>query len=70
MVVGGYRGTKLLIEALAKCKSGGTPLREEMSRLLEKRRHPFLDLIAGEGILFYTVRNERAVEYGVLKADR
>jgi branched-chain amino acid transport system substrate-binding protein len=70
VVVGGYRGTKLLIEALAKCKSGGTPLREEMSRLLEKRRHPFLDLVAGEGILFYTVRNERAVEYGVLKADR
>ncbi len=70
VVIGGYRGTKLLIEALATCKSGGTPLREEMSRLLEKRRHPFIDLMAGEGILFYTVRNERAVEYGVLKAER
>jgi branched-chain amino acid transport system substrate-binding protein len=70
VVVGGYRGTKLLIEALAACTSGGTPLREEMSRLLEKRRHPFIDLMAGEGILFYTVRNERAVEYGVLKAER
>jgi branched-chain amino acid transport system substrate-binding protein len=70
VVVGGYRGTKLLVEALARSKSGGAPLREEMSRILEKRRHPFLDLIAGEGILFYTVRNERAVEYGVLKAER
>jgi branched-chain amino acid transport system substrate-binding protein len=70
VVIGGYRGTRLLLEALAKSKSGGAPLKEEMSRLLERRRHPFLDLVAGEGILFYTVRNERAVEYGVLKADR
>ncbi|MFA4947657.1 MAG: penicillin-binding protein activator [Candidatus Krumholzibacteriia bacterium] len=70
VVIGGYRGTRLLLEALAKSKSGGATLREEMSRLLEKRRHPFLDLVAGEGILFYTVRNERAVEYGVLKTDR
>lgn len=70
VVIGGYRGTKLLLEALAKSKSGGAPLREEMSRILEKRRHPFLDLMAGEGILFYTVRNERAVEYGVLKTER
>ncbi len=70
VVIGGYRGTRLLLEALAKSKSGGEPLREEMSRLLEKRRHPFLDLVAGEGILFYTVRNERAVEYGTLKTER
>ena len=70
VVIGGYRGTRLLLEALAKSKSGGTPLKEEMSRLLEKRRHPFLDLVAGEGILFYTVRNERAVEYGILKTER
>jgi branched-chain amino acid transport system substrate-binding protein len=70
VVIGGYRGTRLLLEALAKSKSGGAPLKEEMSRLLEKRRHPFLDLVAGEGILFYTVRNERAVEYGTLKMER
>jgi branched-chain amino acid transport system substrate-binding protein len=70
VVIGGYRGTKLLLDALAKSKSGGAPLREEMSRLLEKRRHPFLDLVAGEGILFYTVRSERAVEYDVLRTER
>jgi ABC-type branched-subunit amino acid transport system substrate-binding protein len=70
VVIGGYRGTKLLLEALAKTGSGGMPLREELSRLLEKRRHPFIELMAGEGIPFYTVRNERTVEYGVLKAAR
>ena len=70
VVIGGYRGTKILLEALAKSKSGGAPLREEMSRLLEKRRHPFLDYFAGEGILFYTVKNEQAVEYGILKTER
>jgi branched-chain amino acid transport system substrate-binding protein len=70
VVIGGYRGTRLLLDALAKSKSGGLPLREEMSRLFEKRRHQFLDLVAGEGILFYTVRNERAVEYGLLKTER
>jgi branched-chain amino acid transport system substrate-binding protein len=68
VLLGGYRGTRLLIEALAKTKSGGEPLREEMARLLEKKRHPFLDLLAGPGILFYTVRNERAVEFDTLRA--
>ncbi|MDD4858497.1 MAG: ABC transporter substrate-binding protein, partial [Candidatus Krumholzibacteria bacterium] len=60
VVVGGYTGARMLIEALANSKAGGEPLREEMSRLLERRRHPFLDLMAGDGILFYTVRGERA----------
>jgi len=70
VVIGGYRGTKLLLEAINRSRSGGEPLREEMSRLLEQRRHPFLDLISGEGILFYTVRNERAAEFEVLKSGR
>jgi len=70
VVIGGYRGTKLLLEAINRSRSGGEPLREEMSRLLEQRRHPFLDLISGEGILFYTVRNERAAEFEVLKSAR
>jgi branched-chain amino acid transport system substrate-binding protein len=70
VVVGGYRGTKLLLEAIGRSQSGGEPLREELSRRLEMRRHPFLDLISGDGILFYTVRNERAVEFEVLKSKR
>ncbi len=69
VVVGGYRGTKVLIEALARVGSGGEPLRLELMKLLEQRRNPYLDLLAGEGILFYTVRNERAVEYGALKKE-
>ena len=70
VVVGGYRGAKILIDALAKSASRGEPLREEMIRLFEKKRHPFLDLMSGEGILFSTVRNERAVEFETLKAHR
>jgi len=70
VVIGGYKGTRLLLEALAGVQSGGAPLREELSRLLEKRRHAFLDLVAGEGILFNTVKGERAAEYGVLRAER
>ena len=70
VVVGGYRGTKLLIEAINRSRSGGEPLRNELSRRLEKKRHPFLDLISGEGILFYTVRNETAVEFDTLKIAR
>jgi branched-chain amino acid transport system substrate-binding protein len=70
VVVGGYRGAKLLIEALAKSRAGGEPLKEEISRLLEKRRHPFLDLMSGEGIPFYTVRGERAVEFETLRSGR
>ena len=70
VVVGGYRGTRLLIEALAKAKSGGEPLKEEMARQLEKKRHPFLDFLSGEGILFLTVRGERAVEFDTLRIGR
>jgi len=68
VVVGGYRGTKLLIEALAKCKSRGEPLREELSRVLEKRRHRFLDLLSGEGVPFSIVRNERVVDFDTIRA--
>jgi hypothetical protein len=70
VLLGGYRGTRLLLEALTRSKSGGEPLKDEMSRLLEKKRHPFLDLIAGEGILFYTVKNEQPVGFDTLRAIR
>jgi branched-chain amino acid transport system substrate-binding protein len=70
VVVGGYRGTRLLIEALSRSRSGGEALRLEMARLLDQRRHPFLELLAGDGILFYTVRNEQAVEFETLKSGR
>jgi branched-chain amino acid transport system substrate-binding protein len=70
VVIGGYRGARLLIDALAKCKSGGEPLKEEVSRVLEKRRHPFVDLLSGDGILFYTVKSERAVESDTLRVGR
>ena len=70
VMVGAYQGTRMLVEASAKVKSGGEPLREEMSRMLEKRRHPYLDLVAGEGIPFYTVRGEKLIEFEVLRAGR
>ncbi len=70
VVIGAYHGTKLLLEAAAKAKSGGEPLREEMSRMFEKRRHPYLDLASGDGIPFYAVRGEKLVEFEVLRIGR
>lgn len=70
VAVGGYQGTRILLEAITKAGSGGEPLREEIARLLERRRHPFLDLLAGEGIPFYTVRGEKLVDFGSLRAQR
>jgi branched-chain amino acid transport system substrate-binding protein len=70
VLLGGYRGARLLLEALTRSKSGGEPLKDEMSRLLEKKRHPFLDLIAGDGILFYTVKNEQPVGFDTLRTLR
>ncbi len=70
VIIGAYQGTRMLLEALSRASSGGEPLREEMSRLLEKRRHPFIDLAAGDGIPFYTVRGERLVEYMTLRVAR
>jgi len=70
VVIGGYNGTRILIDALTKSKSGGEPLRDELSRSLERRRHPLLDLMSGGGIPFYTVRNERLAEFETLKMRR
>lgn len=70
VAVGGYQGTRILLEAIAKAQSGGEPLREEIARLLDRRRHPFLDLYAGEGIPFYTVRGEKLVDFGTLRSPR
>jgi branched-chain amino acid transport system substrate-binding protein len=70
VVIGGYNGARILIDALAKSKSGGEQLRDELARSLEKRRYSFLDLLAGGAIPFYTVRGERLTEFGTLGARR
>lgn len=70
VVVGSYRGTKLLLQALKRSSSGGEPLREELSNMLERRLHPYLELVYGEGIPFYKVRGERAIEWKVLRLQR
>lgn len=70
VVIGGYNGTRLLIQALAKSAAGGATLRDELARQFDRRRHPFLDYLSGGGIPFYTVRGERLVEFETLKARR
>ncbi len=70
VVVGGYNGTRTLIEALAKSKTGGEALRGELERQLERRRPPLLDVMSGPGLQFYTVKSERIVPFGLLKVAR
>ncbi len=70
VMIGAYQGTRMLVEAMAKVKGGGEALREEMSRTLEKRRHPYLDLVAGDGIPFRIVRGEKLVDFEALRTAR
>jgi branched-chain amino acid transport system substrate-binding protein len=70
VVLGGYDGTRILIDALSKAKSGGDALRDELARTLQTRRSPFLELMAGPGLPFNTIRSERVVPFGALKLGR
>ena len=61
--VGGYVGLRTAIEAAVAAGRGGEALRRERERLLEHRLHPCVELAAGGGVPFRTVRNERIVEF-------
>ncbi len=62
-VTGGYDGVRKTMEAMASASASGSPLRDEMERMLSNRRHNFVDLMSGDGIRFNIVRNERIEEY-------
>lgn len=67
-IVAGYKGVRMLIEAV-EAVGGGDALRDELARTLNNRRHPFLDLLTGGGIPFFTVRNERLEEFTTLQVS-
>jgi branched-chain amino acid transport system substrate-binding protein len=70
VVIGGYNGARILIDALSKSKSGGNALRDELARSFEKRQNPLLDLMSGPGFPFNVIRSERVVPFGTLKLHR
>jgi branched-chain amino acid transport system substrate-binding protein len=68
-VLGGYKGIRTVLEAMKRSGEGGEALRNELARLLENKRHPFLELYLERGIPFYRVVNERLEEYTILRVN-
>ncbi len=68
-IIGGYKGVRTVLSALERSADGGAVLRDELARSLYYRRHPYIELLSGGGIPFYTVRNERLELYTTLRAE-
>lgn len=58
-IMGGYKGTRTILAALAEGARDKTAVRAAVSRLLENRAHEYLEFVSGPGINFYTVHDER-----------
>lgn len=61
--VAGYDGVRMLIEALSGAAASGRSPREEMERMINMRRHRFIELFEEGGIALSIVRNERVHDY-------
>lgn len=68
-VTGGYDGVRKVMEAMAAASASGLPLRDEMEKMLSERRHNFIELVAGHGIMFNIVRSENVEEYVKVSAS-
>jgi branched-chain amino acid transport system substrate-binding protein len=66
-VLGGYRGVRSVIEALAESGTDGAKLRRTISNRLENRVHPYITFVSESGITFYRVRGEKVEEWFVLR---
>ncbi len=58
-IVGGYKGMRMILAALAEGAQDRTSLRDAVARALEKKAHEYIEFVSGPGITFYTVRDER-----------
>ena len=58
-IMGGYNGTRTILEALAGGARDKGAVRGAVSRVLESRPHEYLEFVSGPGITFYTVHDER-----------
>jgi len=58
-IVGGYKGTRMILSALAEGARDRASLRAAVARALEERAHEYVEFVSGPGITFYTVRDER-----------
>ncbi|MCK4538049.1 MAG: amino acid ABC transporter substrate-binding protein [Candidatus Krumholzibacteria bacterium] len=64
---GGYIGVSKMLEVMKDAMESGRDLRDEMEKNLENRQHRYIELVSGDGIVFYTIRNERLVRFTTLR---
>ena len=65
--VGGYKGIKIILEAVTASSGDREGVRSEMVRYFDNIRHPYIDFVTGKGIPVYIVRDERVEELMTLK---
>lgn len=65
-ILGGYKGVKTLLAAIEESGGDGGDLKGALMRTLNQRRHPFVELVSGPGVPFYTVRDGRLEPYTAL----
>ncbi len=68
-VTGGYDGVKKTMEAMAAASASGSPLRDEMEKMFNERKHNFVERMSGDGIRFKIVRKERVEEFVTVSAS-
>jgi hypothetical protein len=58
-ILGGYKGTRTILTALAEGARDKAALRGAVSRVIENRPPEYLEFVSGPGITFFTVHDER-----------
>jgi hypothetical protein len=58
-----------MLAAIDRGAESGTSLRDILSHELFQRRHPYVELVSGAGVPFYTVRNERIESFTTVRIE-
>ncbi|MBU8921915.1 MAG: ABC transporter substrate-binding protein [Bacteroidales bacterium] len=64
---GGYIGVRKMLEVMKDATESGRNLRDEMEKNMENKQHRFIELVSGDGIVFYTIRDESLVRFTTLR---
>ena len=65
-VLGGYKGVTTVLTAIEESMENGSTLQDALKGALHNRRHPYVEIVSGQGIPFYTIRDGRLELYSTM----
>ncbi|HUV35423.1 MAG TPA: ABC transporter substrate-binding protein [Patescibacteria group bacterium] len=68
-ILGGYKGVRTVLAAIQESAASGSDLKGALMKALYHRRHPYVELVSGQGIPFYTVRDGRIEPYTTIRIE-